>query len=121
MSLRRLDVDAIDLWQLHRIDAKVPRDEQFGVIAEMQREGLIRHVGLSEVSVADIEDARRYFEVASVQNMYNIASRKSEDVLDHCAREGIAFIPWYPLGAGRLTRAGSVLTRVAEQLGATAA
>jgi len=121
MSLRRLDVERIDLWQLHRIDAKVPRDEQFGVIADMQREGLIRHVGLSEVSVADIEEARRYFEVVSVQNMYNLVSRQSEDVLDYCARGGIAFIPWYPLGAGRLTRAGSVLERVAKQLGATAA
>jgi aryl-alcohol dehydrogenase-like predicted oxidoreductase len=121
MSLRRLDVERIDLWQLHRIDANVPRDEQFGVIADMQREGSIRHVGLSEVSVADIEEARRYFDVVSVQNMYNLVSRQSEDVLDYCAREGIAFIPWYPLGAGRLTRAGSVLERVAAKLSATAA
>jgi aryl-alcohol dehydrogenase-like predicted oxidoreductase len=121
MSLRRLDVERIDLWQLHRIDEKVPRDEQFGVIADMQREGLIRHVGLSEVSVADIEEARRSFDVVSVQNMYNLVSRQSEDVLDYCAREGIAFIPWYPLGAGRLTRAGSVLERVATRLGAAAA
>jgi aryl-alcohol dehydrogenase-like predicted oxidoreductase len=121
MSLRRLDVERIDLWQLHRIDAKVSRDEQFGVIADMQREGLIRHVGLSEVSVADIEEARRHFDVVSVQNMYNLVSRQSEDVLDYCAREGIAFIPWYPLGAGRLTRAGTVLERVATKLGATGA
>src|SRR5512138_1287771 len=84
MSQRRLGVDRIDLWQLHRIDEKVPRDEQFGVIAEMLREGLIRHVGLSEVSVADIEEARRYFPVASVQNMYNLVSRRSEDVLEYC-------------------------------------
>jgi aryl-alcohol dehydrogenase-like predicted oxidoreductase len=121
MSLRRLGVERIDLWQLHRIDDKTPRDEQFGVIADMQREGLIRHVGLSEVSVADIEDARRYFAVASVQNMYNLVSRGSEDVLDYCEREGIAFIPWYPLGAGRLTREGTVLDRVAKKLGATGA
>jgi len=121
MSQRRLGVERIDLWQLHRIDDTVPRDEQFGVIAEMQREGLIRHVGLSEVSVADIEEARRHFEVASVQNMYNLVSRKSEDVLDYCAREGIAFIPWYPLGAGRLAREGTVLDRVAKSLGATPA
>jgi aryl-alcohol dehydrogenase-like predicted oxidoreductase len=121
MSLRRLGVERIDLWQLHRIDEKTPRDEQFGVIADMQREGLIRHVGLSEVSVADIEDARRYFAVASVQNMYNLVSRGSEDVLDFCEREGIAFIPWYPLGAGRLTREGTVLDRVAKKLGATGA
>ena len=121
MSLRRLGVERIDLWQLHRIDDKTPRDEQFGVIADMQREGLIRHVGLSEVSVADIEDARRHFEVVSVQNMYNLVSRRSEDVLDFCAREGIGFIPWYPLGAGRLAREGTVLDRVAKKLGATGA
>jgi pyridoxine 4-dehydrogenase len=121
MSMRRLGVERIDLWQLHRIDEKTPRDEQFGVIADMQREGLIRHVGLSEVSVADIEDARRHFEVVSVQNMYNLVSRRSEDVLDFCAREGIAFIPWYPLGAGRLAREGTVLDRVAKKLGATGA
>ena len=121
MSLRRLGIERIDLWQLHRIDDRTPRDEQFGVIADMQREGLIRHVGLSEVSVADIEDARRYFSVASVQNMYNLVSRGSEDVLDFCEREGIAFIPWYPLGAGRLAREGTVLDRVAKKLGATGA
>ena len=121
MSMRRLGVERIDLWQLHRIDERTPRDEQFGVIADMQREGLIRHVGLSEVSVADIEDARRYFAVASVQNMYNLVSRRSEDVLDFCEREGIAFIPWYPLGAGRLAREGTVLDRVAKKLGATGA
>jgi pyridoxine 4-dehydrogenase len=121
MSMRRLGVERIDLWQLHRIDERTPRDEQFGVIAEMQREGLIRHVGLSEVSVADIEDARRYFPVVSVQNMYNLVSRRSEDVLDFCTREGIGFIPWYPLGAGRLAREGTVLARVATKLGATPA
>jgi len=121
MSMRRLAVERIDLWQLHRIDPKTPRDEQFGVIADMQREGLIRHVGLSEVSVADIEEARRYFAVVSVQNMYNLVSRRSEDVLDYCARERIGFIPWYPLGAGRLAREGTVLARVATKLGATPA
>jgi len=121
MSMRRLGVERIDLWQLHRIDGKVPRDEQFGVIAEMQREGLIRQVGLSEVSVPDIEGARKYFAVASVQNMYNLVSRKHEEVLDHCEREGIAFIPWYPLGAGRLAREGSALDRVAKRLSATPA
>jgi pyridoxine 4-dehydrogenase len=121
MSLRRLGVERIDLWQLHRIDEKTPRDEQFGVIADMQREGLIRHVGLSEVSVADIEEARQYFPVVSVQNMYNLVSRGSEDVLEFCEREGIGFIPWYPLGAGRLTREGTVLDRVAKKLGATGA
>jgi aryl-alcohol dehydrogenase-like predicted oxidoreductase len=121
MSMRRLGVERIDLWQLHRIDSKVPRDEQFGVIADMMREGLIRHAGLSEVSVSDIEGAREYFPVASVQNRYNLVHRNHEAVLDYCEREGIAFIPWYPLGAGRLAREGSVLDRIAKRLGATPA
>jgi aryl-alcohol dehydrogenase-like predicted oxidoreductase len=121
MSMRRLAVDHIDLWQLHRIDSKVPRDEQFGVIADMQREGLIRHAGLSEVSVSDIEGAKKYFPVVSVQNMYNLVSRKHEAVLDYCEREGIAFIPWFPLGAGKLAHEGSVLARIAKRLGATPA
>jgi aryl-alcohol dehydrogenase-like predicted oxidoreductase len=121
MSMRRLGVERIDLWQLHRIDGKVSRDEQFGVIADMQREGLIRHVGLSEVSVSDIEGARKYFPVVSVQNMYNLVSRKHEAVLDFCEREGIAFIPWFPLGAGKLASEGTVLDRVARRLGATPA
>jgi aryl-alcohol dehydrogenase-like predicted oxidoreductase len=121
MSLRRLGVERIDLWQLHRIDPRTDREEQFGVIADMQREGLIRHVGLSEVSVADVEAARQHFPVVSVQNMYNLVTRQSEDVLDHCEREGIAFIPWYPLAAGKLAREGTVLDEVAKRLGATTA
>lgn len=121
MSLRRLELERIDLWQLHRIDPKVPRDEQFDAIAQMQREGLIRHVGLSEVSVADVEAARSYFDVVSVQNLFNLVNRKSEDVLDFCTREGVAFIPWYPLGAGKLAREGTVLDRTAKRLGATPA
>ncbi|HEX7942461.1 MAG TPA: aldo/keto reductase [Gemmatimonadaceae bacterium] len=121
MSMRRLAVDHIDLWQLHRIDSKVPRDEQFGVIADMQREGLIRHAGLSEVSVSDIEGAKKYFPVVSVQNMYNLVNRKHEAVLDYCEREGIAFIPWFPLGAGKLASEGTVLDRIAKRLGATPA
>jgi aryl-alcohol dehydrogenase-like predicted oxidoreductase len=121
MSMRRLGVDRIDLWQLHRIDPRTDRDEQFGVIADMQREGLINHVGLSEVSVADIEAARAHFDVASVQNMYNLVRRKSEQVLEYCEREEIAFIPWYPLGAGRLANEGTVLDRVAKRLGASPA
>jgi pyridoxine 4-dehydrogenase len=121
MSLRRLGVERIDLWQLHRIDPKVPRDEQFGVIADMQREGLIRHVGLSEVRITDIEAALPHFEVVSVQNLYNLVNRQSQDVLDYCAHEGIAFIPWYPLGAGKLAAEGTVLDRVAKRLGASAA
>jgi pyridoxine 4-dehydrogenase len=101
-SLRRLKLERLDLWQLHRIDSKTPRAEQFEAIAEMQKEGLIRHVGLSEVSVADIEDASRYFKVATVQNLYNFANRKSEAVLDYCEKNGIGFIPWFPLAGGDL-------------------
>lgn len=121
MSIRRLGVERIDLWQLHRIDPKVDRDEQFETIAEMQREGLIRHVGLSEVDVEEIEAARKHFAVVSVQNLYNLVTRKSEAVLDYCERERIAFIPWYPLAAGKLSRPGSILHDVAERLGATPA
>jgi aryl-alcohol dehydrogenase-like predicted oxidoreductase len=118
MSLRRLGVKRIDLWQLHRIDPKTPRDEQFGVIMEMQKEGLIRHVGLSEVSVEDIEAAQKYFNVVTVQNEYNLVTRKSEAVLDHCEKNNIGFIPWYPLAAGELSKPGSILTEIAKRLGA---
>ena len=121
MSLRRLGVERIDLWQLHRIDPKTDRDEQFQVIAEMQREGLIRHVGLSEVSVEEIKAAQAYFPVVSVQNLYNLAMRHSEDVLDYCTREGIAFIPFFPLAAGNLANQGSVLDAIAKKLGASPA
>lgn len=113
MSLRRLGVDRIDLWQLHRIDPAVPRDEQFGVIADMQREGLIRHVGLSQVGVEEIEAAARWFEVATVQNLYNLTRRDSEEVLVHCEREGIGFIPWFPLAAGALAEPGGIVDEVA--------
>jgi len=119
MSLRRLGVERIDLWQLHRIDAKVPREEQFQVIAEMRKEGLIRHVGLSEVGVEEIEAARKHFPVATVQNLYNLANRKSEAVLEHCQAQGIGFIPWYPLAAGDLAAPDSVLSRIAQRLGAS--
>lgn len=120
MSLRRLGVEQIDLWQLHRIDAKVPRDEQFGVIRDMQNEGLIRHVGLSEVNVEEIEAASKFFKVTTVQNLYNLGNRQSEAVLDYAEKNGIGFIPWYPLASGELARESSVLTKVAEKLGATA-
>ena len=121
MSLRRLGVERIDLWQLHRIDPETDRDEQFQVIADMRHEGLIRHVGLSEVSVEEIEAARQYFPVVSVQNQYNLTDRNSEAVLDFCEREGIAFIPWHPLAAGALGRAGGVLDDISKRLGATPA
>ena len=119
LSLRRLKVERIDLWQLHRIDAKVPQAEQFGVIRDMQREGLIRHVGLSEVTVKEIEAAQTFFTVATVQNRYNLVDRASESVLDYCTTHGIGFIPWYPLAAGNLTKPGSVLDTIAHKLGAT--
>lgn len=118
-SLRRLALERITLWQLHRIDASVPRDEQFGVIADMQREGLIEHVGLSEVSVEEIRAASKHFEVATVQNQYNVVDRKSEQVLDYCEKENIGFIPWYPLAAGSLSKPGGVLDTVAKKINAT--
>jgi len=119
MSLRRLDVERIDLWQLHRIDEKVPAEEQFGFMADIQKEGKVRHLGLSEVSVAEIEQARKHFEVVSVQNMYNLATRQSEDVLDHCEKEGIAFIPWFPVAAGDLAKPGGILDELAKEHEAT--
>ncbi|MFN2540034.1 MAG: aldo/keto reductase, partial [Mycobacteriales bacterium] len=119
MSLRRLGLERIDLWQLHRIDAKVPAEESLGAIKELQAEGLIRHVGLSEVSVAEIEQARKVIDVVTVQNLYNLANRQSEDVLDYCEREGIGFIPWFPVAAGELARPGGVLDDLAKAHHAT--
>jgi pyridoxine 4-dehydrogenase len=118
-SLERLGVQRIDLWQLHRIDPKVPRDEQFSAIAELQREGKIRHVGLSEVKVEEIEAAQRHFKVVSVQNLYNLVNRQSESVLDYCEKHHIGFIPWFPLAAGDLAKPGSVLSEIAGRLDAT--
>lgn len=103
-SLKRLRLERIDLWQLHRIDDKVPRDEQFDVLAEFLRSGKVKHVGLSEVDVDDIEEARKYVPIVSVQNRYNVQDREWDDVVDYCEREGIAFIPWYPLNAGKFKR-----------------
>ncbi|HEY5339429.1 MAG TPA: aldo/keto reductase [Candidatus Aquilonibacter sp.] len=119
MSLRRLGVERLDLWQLHRIDPETPRKEQFETIAQMQRDGKIRHVGLSEVGVADIEEAQKYFKVVTVQNQYNLIDRKSESVLDYCEKHGIGFIPWFPLAAGDLAQPGSVLDDIAKRLHAT--
>jgi aryl-alcohol dehydrogenase-like predicted oxidoreductase len=119
MSLRRLGVERIDLWQLHRIDPKVPREEQFGAIAQMQKEGLIRHVGLSEVSVEEIKAAQRHFRVATVQNLYNLVNRQSEAVVDFCETNGIGFIPWFPLAAGDLAAEDSPLAEISKRLGAT--
>ncbi len=119
LSLRHLGVERLDLWQLHRVDPKVDRDEQFAEIAKMQQEGLIRHVGLSEVSVEEIRAAQKHFKVVSVQNLYNLVTRGSEDVLEYCEAENIGFIPWFPLAAGNLARPGSVLDSVAHKLNAT--
>lgn len=119
MSLRRLGIERIDLWQLHRIDPAVPRDEQFDAIAKMQQEGLIRHAGLSEVGVDDVKAAQKYFKVATVQNLYNLVNRNSEAVLDYCDANGIGFIPWFPLAAGELAGTDSPLAEISKRLGAT--
>jgi len=122
-SLRRLRVERIDLWQLHRVDHHVPEDEQFDVIREFVSEGLVRHVGLSEVDVDTIERARRVLPIVSVQNRFNALDRKWESVVDYCERNSIAFIPWYPLGAGEMSQqSASVrvkLEEVARREGAT--
>jgi pyridoxine 4-dehydrogenase len=116
-SLKRLRVKQIDLWQLHRIDPKVPAEEQFAAVREFQVEGLVRHVGLSEVTVPDIERAREFFPVVSVQNLYNVTNRKWEKEVEYCQREGLAFIPWFPLSAGAVDH--PVLHAVAARHGAT--
>ena len=112
-SLKRLKVEQIDLYQLHRIDPKVPSEEQFGVLAELREEGKIRHVGLSEVGVEEIEQAREILPIVTVQNRYNLTDRGSEDVLDFCEREGIGFIPWFPLATGDLACPGGPLDEIA--------
>ncbi len=119
LSLWRLGSDRITLWQLHRIDARVPRDEQFDAIKSLVDEGLIRYVGLSEVKVEEIEAATKFFPVATVQNRYNSRDRRYEDVLDYCEKHNIGFIPWAPLNAGRFARPGSPLEEVARRHGAT--
>ncbi len=121
MSLRRLGVDTIDLWQLHRIGPDVPAAEQFGRLGELQEAGKIRHIGLSEVSVDDIREAGRQIEVATVQNRYNLTDRGSQAVLDHCEDEGIGFIPWFPIAAAELATGTGALAEVADETGATAA
>ena len=120
-SLRRLRLERIDLLQLHRIDPKVPMEDQIGTLAALQREGKIRHIGLSEVTVQQIEAVRRIATIVSVQNRYNLADRKSEPVLEYCTREGLGFIPWFPLATGTLAKPGGPLAREAERLRATPA
>ena len=117
-SLRRLKLERIDLFQLHRIDPKVALQDQIGALLDLQRECKIGHIGLSEVTVGEIEAVRRMTPVASVQNRYNLADRNSEDVLDYCTRENIAFIPWFPLATGDLAKWGSPLARAAAKLDA---
>jgi pyridoxine 4-dehydrogenase len=118
-SLERLGVEKIDLWQLHRIDGSVPRESQFEAVRSLVDDKLVRHVGLSEVSIADIEAASKHFKVATVQNQYNLVDRSHEDVLAFCENNGIGFIPWFPLAAGDLTKPGSVLDKVAADHDAT--
>jgi pyridoxine 4-dehydrogenase len=118
-SLRRLRLDRIDLYQLHRIDPKVPAEDQLGALKDLQGEGKIKHIGLSEVSVRQIQHARKIVPIVSVQNRYSLSDRGSEEVLAYCEREKIAFIPWFPLAAGRLSGAGSPVSRVAAQWKAT--
>jgi len=118
-SLRRLRLDRIDLYQLHRIDPKVPAEDQLGTLKNLQAQGKIKHIGLSEVNLDQLKHAQTLVKVVSVQNRYSVTDRGSEDVLDYCEQQEIAFIPWYPLAAGRLTGPDSPIARVAKQLNAT--
>jgi pyridoxine 4-dehydrogenase len=120
-SLARLRRDRIDLYQLHAPDPKVPIEESVGELARLREEGKIRHVGLSNVSVGELERARRIVPIVSVQNRYSLAERSSEDVLETCEREGLAFLPWFPLASGSLARQGGPVDQVAERIGATRA
>jgi aryl-alcohol dehydrogenase-like predicted oxidoreductase len=119
MSLRRLRVDCIELYQLHRVDPKVPMEESLGALKAMQQEGKIRHIGLSEVSVRELEKAQKIVSVVSVQNLYNLTNRQSEAVLTYCEEHRLGFIPWFPMAAGDLARPGGVLDSVAKRHGAT--
>ena len=121
MSLRRLKQETIDLYQLHRFDEKVPKEETLGALKEMQDAGKIRHVGLSEVSADEVKLARGVLPIVSVQNLYNIGNRQSEEVLNYCAADGIGFIPWFPVAAGELARPGGPLDSAAKRHGATVA
>src|ERR1700729_2137830 len=119
MSLRRLKVERIELWQLHRIDPKVPVEESLGVIAKLQKQGKIRHVGLSEVKPHEIDQARKVVDIVSVQNQYNIGDRQHEDVLAYCTKHKLAFIPWFPVAAGKMAKPGGKLDAPAKKYGAT--
>ena len=121
MSLRLLKTEVIDLWQLHRIDPQVPVEESLGVIAKLQQQGKIRHVGLSEVKPAEIDRARKAVDIVSVQNLYNVGDRQHEDVLEYCEKHALAFIPWFPVAAGKLAHLGGKLDAIAKRHGATVA
>ena len=118
-SLKRLRLDRIDLYQLHRIDPKVPAEDQIGTLRDLQQEGKIAHVGLSEVGIAELEMARGIVPIVTVQNKYNLADRAYDSMVEHCERVGVGFIPWFPLATGKLAAPGGPLARVAERLNAT--
>jgi pyridoxine 4-dehydrogenase len=121
MSLRRLGQESLDLFQLHRIDPNVPADEQFGLLKTLLDEGKVQALGLSEVSVDEIKAAQKVFPVLTVQNLYNVTNRQSEDVLNYCEEQGIGFIPWFPVASGDLARSGGPLDSLAKEKGATVA
>ncbi len=121
LSLRHLGLERIELYQLHRIDVKLPVAEQLGALVELQQQGKIHHIGLSEVSVEDLQEARKTATIVSVQNLYNLSNRSAEALLDHCESAGIGFIPWFPLATGRLAGGGGRLDRVAQELDASPA
>lgn len=121
MSLRRLRLDCIDLYQLHSIDALVPIEESLGALKQMQKQGKIRHIGLSNVTVSDIERAKKIVDVVSIQNLYNLSDRSSESVLKYCEKNQLGFIPWYPIACGNLARQGGDLDKLAKLKGATSA
>jgi pyridoxine 4-dehydrogenase len=115
-SLKRLRLESIDLFQLHRIDSKFPAADQLGTLKDLQQQGKIKHIGLSEVSVTQIADSRKIVPIVTVQNKYSVVDRAAEDVLDYCQRENIGFIPWFPLAAGKISAAGNKLERIATRL-----
>jgi aryl-alcohol dehydrogenase-like predicted oxidoreductase len=119
LSLRRLKLDCIDLYQLHRFDERTPMEETLGALKKLQQQGKIKHIGLSEVTVDEIRKARKHVTVVSVQNLYNLSDRKHEDVVDYCTQEKLAFIPWFPMAAGDLAKPGGVLDKAAKSHGAT--
>ena len=121
LSLRRLRVDQISLFWLHRVDPLVSFDDQMGALKQLQEEGKIRHIGLSEVSVAEIERARGIVDITAVQNLYNLLDRRHEPVVEYCDRENIAFVPWLPVAGGKLTEPSGPVSVIARELGATAA